>query len=159
MEALSIETNYFDNDSIQKIGGYYPARIYVIFKVVNTYPVPIYIPMRTKNDTIIKSQIIINDSSGVVKSSYAYLFSKNILNPNDSLYIEFVIALKDDSTQIIKKISSFAEDVQFSYEYSEKDSLNSNFTIPADIIIKKANHFIMKYRDKESVNDDIDWVL
>lgn len=160
MEALNIETNYFDNDSIQKIDGHYPARVYVIFKVINTYTEPIYIPLRTRNDTIIKSQINIHDSSGIVKSSYSYLYSKNILNPNDSLYFELVIKLnEDDSTQIIKKLSHFVENVQFSYEHNKSDSTISNAIIPSNIIIKKADHFNMKYRNKETLHEDIDWVL
>lgn len=160
MEALNIETNYFDNDSIQKIGGYYPARVYVTFKVVNTHTEPIYIPLRTRNDTITKSQINILDSSDIVKSSYPYLYSKNILNPNDSLYFELVIRLnEDDSTQIIKKLSHFAENVQFFYEYNKSDSTISNAIIPSNIIIKKAEHFNMKYRSKETLHEEVDWVL
>jgi len=160
MEALDIETNYFDNDSIQEVGGYYPARVYVTFKVVNTYTEPIFIPLKQRFDTITKSQIRIHDLNDIVKSSYSYLFSKNVLSPNDSLYFELIIALKEDEpTQIIKKLSNFAENVQFSYECNKSDSTISNAVIPSNIIIKKADHFNMKYRSKETLHEDIDWVL
>jgi len=154
----SVGTNYFKNDSLQKIAGYYPQKIILYFKITNLTNKLIYVPLKTVFDTTFFSDLKIIYGKDTLKSEISCPFvNKGIIKPNETFYYQLKINSKDLRKKFGNNkvnISEFENNCALTYIFNLKDSKKDEIIRPV-LQIVKAPKIEIVFR-KESPNTYID---
>jgi hypothetical protein len=153
-----VSTNYFKNDSLQKIAGYYPQKIFFYFKITNATTKLIYVPLRTVFDSTFFSDIKISYGKDTLKSEIICPFvNKGIIKPNETFYYQLQINSKDLRKKFCNKrinLSMFENNCKLTYVFDPKDAKKDEIVSPV-LQIVRVPKIEIEFR-KESPNTYVD---
>lgn len=150
----SVDCNYFECDSLQKIAGYYPLRVYFTIKIINSGKE--------------MKRISLNPKFGIAKHGFIAKNGMNILETytsgkkdcvqiasNDSTFIKLMVNVPlDYMNQNEHFLSDYIHNITIGY------SSNISCTTKGEpILIKKADSLIIRFRESDSLQEEIDWIL
>jgi hypothetical protein len=149
----SVDCNYFECDSLQKIAGYYPLRVYFTIKIIN--------PNKEKRGVSLSPRF------GTTKYGFIAKNRMNTLKTYTSGKGDCIQIASNDST-FIKLIVDIPLDCINQNGHSLSDYINNitvdylgNISCTAKeepILIKKADSLIIRFRDSDSIQEEIDWI-
>lgn len=154
-----VHDRYFENDSLQKLIGYYGRKISVIFEICNTTTDPAFVPMFSDIDKTGARSTIIAKMDGKEISHINSIFYKPgkyanmTLQPNDTIRLEMWLSGFDKSSEEGGNIKDIIQKINFEYKIDSTDTNISNIMISPLKIDKGDIKYI--YRSEQSIDLDI----
>jgi hypothetical protein len=155
----SIYVNYFVNDSLQAIQGYYPASAYLEIKISNSTENTLFIPFKTSFDTITYSEFKVRyDTKIIVSRTYLYKSSEYKILPQDTLWAIIKVDIPLEKEFRRDSIFEFINGIDVLYCFDKRDIPLLKGKIIDNLPIKKGSQFKIYFREEESLDDMIEWI-
>lgn len=154
-----VHDRYFENDSLQKLKGYYGRKISVIFEICNTTTDPAFVPLFSDIDKTEARSTIIAKMDGKEISHLNSIFYKPgkyinmTLQPNETIRLEMWLNGFNKSPEEGGNIKDIIHKINFEYKIDSTDIYLSNNIISPLKIDKSDIKFI--YRSEQSIDLDI----
>ena len=158
-----IQTSYFEDDSLNQVSGYDIPIVYFYFQIKNTTNKRIFVPLKTSQDTIPKSEICI------IQTPYDSIDGMNVtksrsieesIKPGECMegFISVVLSSQDYSN-MLSIIKQFGNNASFYYDLHLQDTILSKSRIPTTINVKRKDSLSIEYRDVRTFGAHISWRL
>ncbi len=157
ISTIGMRTNYYNNDSIQKKDGYYPAIIYMLLSIHNTSDDTLFLPQKTLLDS--SSFIKISFGNDKIDSRCVSYPSKGILLPHDSTSMVMAAHIcKKNTSDILPMLKNCVRNINLEYIIMKSDSSFSKYPMPDSIIFNINRNLKLDYRDIDSFGEQIEWI-